>query len=49
VQVLRLARGEGGFTRAFYLVLARFAECLGVLKFIASRLRHAPARIIEYK
>jgi GT2 family glycosyltransferase len=48
-QVLRLSNREGGFTRAFYLVLARFPEFLGVMKFIAARTRHAPARIIEYK
>lgn len=49
VQVLRLSRGRGGLTRAFYLVLARFPEFIGVLKFVASRLTRAPAHLIEYK
>lgn len=48
-QVLRLSGRQGGFTLVFYLVLARFAEFLGVLKFVAARSRRAPARIIEYK
>jgi len=49
VQMLRLSRGRGGYTRAFYLVLGRFPEFLGVLKFAATRLTRAPARLIEYK
>jgi GT2 family glycosyltransferase len=49
VQVLRLSRGQGGFTRAFYLVLGRFPECLGVVRFVAARLARMPARLIEYK
>jgi hypothetical protein len=48
-QVLRLSRGQGGFTRAFYLVLGRFPECLGALKFVGRVLAQAPARLIEYK
>jgi GT2 family glycosyltransferase len=49
VQMLRLSRGQGGYTRAFYLVLGRFPEFLGVLKFVATRLTRAPAHLIEYK
>jgi len=49
VQMLRLSRGPGGFTRGFYLVLGRFPEFAGVLKFAATRLMRAPARLIEYK
>ena len=49
VLVLRLSRQQGGFTRAFYLVLGRFPEFLGVLKFVGTRLAHVPARLIEYK
>lgn len=48
-QVLRLALRGGGFTRAFYLVLARFPEFLGVLAFVRARLARSPARLIEYK
>lgn len=48
-QVARLARRPGGFTRAFYLVLARFPEFLGALRFVRGKLAHAPARIMEYK
>ncbi|MET0544035.1 MAG: glycosyltransferase [Variovorax sp.] len=49
VHVLRLSRGQGGFTRAFYLVLGRFPEFLGVLRFVGRRLGHVPPRLIEYK
>jgi GT2 family glycosyltransferase len=49
-QVLRLAaRLPGGFTRAFFLVLGRFPEFLGALRFVRNRLAHAPARLMEYK
>jgi GT2 family glycosyltransferase len=48
-QVLRLSRGQGGFTRAFYLVLGKFPEFLGALKFVGRMLAQAPARLIEYK
>lgn len=48
-QVLRLSRGQGGFTRAFYLVLGRFPECVGVMKFLGTRLARTDARLIEYK
>lgn len=49
LQVLRLARQRGGFTRAFYLVLARFPEFLGVLKFAGSLLGAGPTRLIEHR
>jgi GT2 family glycosyltransferase len=49
VQVLRLSRGQGGFTRAFYLVLGRFPEFLGTLRFVGTRMARVPARLIEYK
>jgi hypothetical protein len=48
-QVLRLARRPGGWPRAFYLVLGRLPEFLGVLRFVATRLARLPARLIEYK
>ncbi|MCD6078525.1 MAG: glycosyl transferase family protein [Ramlibacter sp.] len=49
LQMLRLARGPGGWTRAFYLVLARFPEFVGVLRFAGTRLTSAPVRLIEHK
>lgn len=49
LQMLRLSRGRGGSTRAFYLVLGRFPEFLGVVRFFATRLARAPAQLIEYK
>ena len=49
VQVLRLSRGRGGYTRAFYLVLGRFPEFLGVLRFAWTQLAARPARLIEYR
>jgi hypothetical protein len=49
VQMLRMARQRGGFTRAFYLVLARFPEFVGVLKFAGSLLGTGPTRLIEHR
>jgi GT2 family glycosyltransferase len=49
LQVLRLAHQRGGYTRAFYLVLARFPEFVGVLKFARTLLGSAPARLIEHR
>jgi hypothetical protein len=49
LQMVRLSRGRGGYTRAFYLVVGKFPEFLGVMKFMASRLMRAPAQLIEYK
>jgi GT2 family glycosyltransferase len=48
-QVLRLARRPGGFTRAFYLVLGRFAEFVGVLGFLHAQATSSRPRLIEYK
>jgi GT2 family glycosyltransferase len=48
-QVLRLSRRQGGWTRAFYLVLGRFPEFLGAMRFIGRRMAQGPVRIIEYK
>jgi GT2 family glycosyltransferase len=48
-QILRLSRRQGGLTRAFYLVLGKFPEFLGALKFVGRTLAQAPARLIEYK
>jgi GT2 family glycosyltransferase len=49
LQVLCLRNIQGGWTRAFYLVLGRFPECLGAMKFLLSRLRRMPPHLIEYK
>ena len=54
VQVLRLfARGAGPwrtrFARAGFLVLGKFAEAWGQLKFAAHRLSGTRSRLIEYK
>lgn len=49
VQVLRVSRQPGGFTRAFYLVLARFPEFVGVLRFARTLLGSRPARLIEHR
>jgi hypothetical protein len=54
LQVLRLYLREPGApgtraARAFFLVLGKFAEALGELRYAARRWRGAPARLIEYK
>ena len=54
LQVLRLfVRGEGDFrariARAAFLMLAKFAEVAGQLKFLLHRLTRTQARLIEYK
>ncbi len=54
LQVARLAiKGSGSFklrlARAFFLVLGKFAEAAGQLKFLRQRLHGGPARLIEYK
>jgi hypothetical protein len=49
VHVLRLSREQGGFTRAFYLVLGRFPEFLGVLRFVGQTAGACAAPLIEYK
>lgn len=54
LQVLRLA-ARGGWTRreswwrAVFLVVAKFPECLGGLKFLAHQLAGRPATLVEYK
>lgn len=48
-QVLRLARGPGGWMRAFFLVIGKFAEAVGVLKFYKSLLLRQRRFLIEYK
>ena len=54
LQVLRLYLRERGApatraARAFFLVLGKFAEAFGELRYAATRWRGAPSRIIEYK
>jgi GT2 family glycosyltransferase len=54
LQMLRLFLRERGTAatraaRAFFLVLGKFAEALGELRYAARRWRGAPARLIEYK
>ncbi|WP_280152741.1 glycosyltransferase [Piscinibacter sp. XHJ-5] len=54
LQMLRLYRREAGpartrLARAFFLVLGKFAEALGELRYALSRLRGGGARLIEYK
>jgi len=54
VQVVRLVRaGQNGvrenWLRAGALVISKFPEMLGQLKFLRDRLRRAQSRIIEYK
>lgn len=54
LQVLRLAGRYGianrvGWSRALLMVLARFAEASGVLKFYANRLFRRRSALIEYK
>jgi glycosyltransferase involved in cell wall biosynthesis len=54
LQVLRLSlRGQGRWTvrlaRSFFLVLGKFAEDWGQLKYLLSRLSGSRGRLIEYK
>jgi GT2 family glycosyltransferase len=55
LQTLRLARGgrrpapRENWWRAFFLVLGKFPEALGVLTYVARRLQGAQAKLIEYK
>jgi GT2 family glycosyltransferase len=54
LQVLRLYLGGAGSARArraraFFLVLGKFAEVVGQLKFLAGRLSGSRNRLIEYK
>jgi GT2 family glycosyltransferase len=55
LQTIRLARGgqrptrRENWWRAFFLVLGKFPEMLGVLTYLARRLQGGEARLIEYK
>jgi GT2 family glycosyltransferase len=49
MQVARIAFRIGNWRRAFFLVLGRFPECWGVLRFHAGRLRGSRSLLIEYK
>jgi hypothetical protein len=54
LQVVRLfARGRGPVgqraARAFFLVVGKFAEAAGQVKFTAHRLANTRGRLIEYK
>jgi GT2 family glycosyltransferase len=54
VQVLRLFLREPGAlrtraARAFFLVVGKFAEACGELRYVLRRLRRAPAQLVEYK
>jgi GT2 family glycosyltransferase len=49
LQVVRLARGPGGWRRAVFLTLGKFAECAGVVRFYLGRWARRPGAIIEYK
>lgn len=49
LQVFRLARRTHSLKQAFFLVLGKFPEALGGLKFHVSRLSGSSSRIIEYK
>ena len=49
VQVLRMARRDGDWARAFFLVLGKFPEALGALDYWRNRLRGRKLGLIEYK
>jgi GT2 family glycosyltransferase len=49
VQVVRLSGGPGGWTRAWFLVLGKFAEAWGALKFYSNTLRKRKNPLMEYK
>jgi len=54
LQVMRLYRREAGpwrarLARSIFLVLGKFAEAAGQIKFLAHRLTGTPGRLIEYK
>jgi GT2 family glycosyltransferase len=48
-QVWRLSRLSGGWARAWFLVLGKFAEASGALHFYARLLMRRQGRLIEYK
>lgn len=49
IQVWRLSRLPGGWTRALFLVFGKFAEASGALRFYARLLLGRQGRLIEYK
>lgn len=49
LQVLRLWRRDGDGTRAFFLVLGKIPEALGIVEHAVHRLRGGQGRLIEYK
>jgi hypothetical protein len=54
VQIIRLARGTFSQTSdawllASFMVLCKFPELVGQLKFISNRVMRKTARLIEYK
>ncbi len=49
LQVLRLARQPGGWARALFLVLGKFAEAKGALQFYQGLLLRRRQALIEYK
>lgn len=48
-QLLRLWKKTGSFVTAWFLLVGKFAETAGILKFHWTRIRGRAARIIEYK
>lgn len=49
LQVARLARQPGGWPLAFFTVLGKFPEMLGVAQYYGNRLRRRSGGLIEYK
>ena len=54
LQVVRLAlhgqrSARENWWRAFFLVLGKFPELIGQVKFLAGRRLRAPSQLIEYK
>lgn len=49
LQVARLSRNPGGWPRAFFLVLGKFAEACGALKFYKNLVLRRQRALIEYK
>lgn len=49
LQVARLSRNPGGWPRAFFLVLGKFAEAWGALKFYKNLVLWRGPKLIEYK
>ena len=49
LQVLRLSRQPGGWRRAVFLVLGKFAEAWGALAFYKAQALRSSSKLIEYK